>query len=206
MLSRVLRHNIRNDVTVVSGYAEELAAETSGETAGMAQQILQKSDDIASRSRKAATIERVLTGEDTLVTLDLETVLQEGVASVRADYPEADISLDLPENCRVTAHEALEVALSNVMENAVVHNEGCPSVTVSADCGAASATITISDDGPGIPEAELSPLEQGEETQLSHSSGIGLWLVSLIVERSGGDVSFESSENGTEVCITLRRA
>jgi PAS domain S-box-containing protein len=206
VLSRVLRHNIRNDVTVVSGYAEELAAETSGETAGMAQQILQKSDDIASRSRKAATIERVLTGEDTLVTLDLETVLQEGVASVRADYPEADISLDLPENCRVTAHEALEVALSNVMENAVVHNEGCPSVTVSADCGAASATITISDDGPGIPEAELSPLEQGEETQLSHSSGIGLWLVSLIVERSGGDVSFESSENGTEVCITLRRA
>jgi signal transduction histidine kinase len=112
----------------------------------------------------------------------------------------------VPENCRVEAHDALDVALSNVIENAVVHNEGTPSVTVGAECGAASATVTISDDGPGIPEAELSPLEQGEETQLSHSSGIGLWLVSLIVERSGGDVSFESTEDGTVVRITLRRA
>ena len=206
VLSRVLRHNIRNDVTVVSGYAEELAAETEGRTAGMAQQILEKSDDIASRSRKAATIERVLTGDDTLVTLELSSLTESCVETIRTEFPDAEIALDVPPECRVRGHEALEVALTNVIENAVVHSDGTPRVSVGIECGAAAATVTISDDGPGIPAAELSPLEHGEETQLSHSSGIGLWLVSLIVERSGGDVSFENTDAGTTVRISLGHA
>ena len=206
VLSRVLRHNIRNDVTVVSGYAEELAAETEGRTEGMAEQILAKSDDIAGHSRKAATIERVLTGEDTLVTIDLASLLETCVAEVRTEFPAAEITLDAPGACRVQAHEALEVALSNVVENAVLHNDDSPSVHVAVEPGAASVTVTVRDDGPGIPEAELNPLEHGEETQLSHSSGIGLWLVSLIVERSGGEVTFENTDEGAAVSITLRRA
>jgi len=206
VLSRVLRHNIRNDVTVVSGYAEELAAETEGRTAGMAEQILEKSDDIAGHSRKAATIERVLTGEDTLVSLDLAPLLERVVDDVRAEFPDAEITIDAPDECPVRAHEAIEIALSNVVENAVLHNDESPTVRVTAESGAASLTVTVRDDGPGIPAAEVAPLEHGEETQLSHGSGIGLWLVSLIVERSGGEVTFETTGGGTVVRITVPRA
>jgi signal transduction histidine kinase len=62
--------------------------------------------------------------------------------------------------------------------------------------------LTVADDGPGIPKAEIEVIEEGQETPLEHASGLGLWLVQHVVEQSGGDVEFEV-EDGTRVHLTL---
>lgn len=65
-------------------------------------------------------------------------------------------------------------------------------------------TITVLDNGPGIPEREQA-LIMGEReiTQLNHATGIGLWVVKWVVESYGGELTFDESEDGGSA-VTLR--
>jgi len=247
VLSRVLRHNIRNDVSVVNGYAEEIARQTTGDPAALAGKIQAKSDDIATRSQKASTIERVLTSDSERVTHDLANVVDEAVEQVRHTVEGFTVTRDVDPDCQVRALPTLPVALANLVENSVEHGasadsrahpdstratgdrptdpehgstaasraredvvghaEGAlPEVRISATCNEETVTLEVRDDGPGIPEAELRVFEDREETPLQHSSGVGLWLVVLIVRRSGGEVRFETDDDGSVVRLTLDRA
>jgi len=47
-----------------------------------------------------------------------------------------------------------------------------------ANAAADEVKLCIADDGPGIGADELDVFERGEETDLAHGSGLGLWLVS----------------------------
>ncbi len=62
--------------------------------------------------------------------------------------------------------------------------------------------IQVTDDGPGIPESELSALETSTETALQHGTGLGLWQLTWAVRTLDGTVSFDTS-NGTTVTITV---
>jgi signal transduction histidine kinase len=67
--------------------------------------------------------------------------------------------------------------------------------------------VSVADDGPGIPDHERAVLTDGEETALEHGSGLGLWLVHWVVERSGGRLSFaENDPRGSVVRMDLRPA
>jgi signal transduction histidine kinase len=50
---------------------------------------------------------------------------------------------------------------------------------------------------------EVDVLETGEETPLSHGGGLGLWMVRTIVTQAGGEMSVESTADGTAVCLRL---
>lgn len=64
--------------------------------------------------------------------------------------------------------------------------------------------VVIVDNGPGLPDSEREVLEAGEETPLTHGSGIGLWLVYWTVTYAGGEVTIEDrSPRGTRVTVTL---
>jgi sensor histidine kinase regulating citrate/malate metabolism len=66
--------------------------------------------------------------------------------------------------------------------------------------------LTGDDDDPGVPPEELAVLEDGGETPLRRSSGLGLWLITWIVTESAGTVTFRESDlGGTVVDIRLRR-
>jgi signal transduction histidine kinase len=62
--------------------------------------------------------------------------------------------------------------------------------------------VSIADSGPQIPKEEIDVFGDGE-TQLRHSSGVGLWLVTWIVESYGGEVSFERSAEGNVVTLVF---
>ncbi|MBS3761199.1 ATP-binding protein [Halodesulfurarchaeum sp.] len=60
-------------------------------------------------------------------------------------------------------------------------------------------------DGPGLPKMERNVLTgQDEITPLYHGSGLGLWLVNLVVRRSDGQITvLEPAAGGTRVTIEL---
>jgi len=207
VLSRVLRHNVRNDLSVVKANAEELARDASGLEAERLRTILEKSDNLLSASEKARTVEKLLDADRSRTDLDPVEVTADAVESVRREYPGVTVETDLPAACEVRAHWALSTAVENVVENAAMHNGAPdPRVAVSISRTGERVHLRVADNGPGIPYSELAMLERREETQLEHGSSVGLWLVDWIVDLSGGDLDFENTEQGCTVTFGLEPA
>nr|WP_303651944.1 ATP-binding protein [Halovenus rubra] len=86
--------------------------------------------------------------------------------------------MSCPEECHIKTVGAMPLVVDYIVENAAEHNVGpSPSVTVDLSETDETVILTISDDGPGIPDQEFSALDAEEETQLKHASGVGLWIV-----------------------------
>lgn len=204
VLVRVLRHNFRNDLTVVRGYAELLAAETDDEHAELIDPIIETSDELIDTTRKARIIERVIDRETATRSVDLAAVLRDLIEEYRDASSTASFTFDAPDRCVVETDPWLEIAFETLIENAVEHNDNPdPTVEVCLDRTDSCVTVTIDDDGPGIHPDELAVLEEGEETPMKHVSGIGLWIVHWVVDRSAASISFATDDGGTRVSVRI---
>lgn len=205
VLSRVLRHNLRNDITAIKGYADQIRTIGDDDVTELAEKILATSDDLVDTSRKARRIEDAIEAESSVV-LPVADVVDSAVQSVRQEYPDAEYESTVPADVEVEAIPLLGLALTDVIENGVVHaDREDPRVVVRAKPDGPWVEIVVSDNGPGIPQREVETLRKGSETALVHSSGAGLWLVHTIVEQSGGKIGYET-DDGTTVRIYLQSA
>jgi PAS domain S-box-containing protein len=203
VMDRVLRHNLRNDMTTVGMFAQRLADSLSGELSSNAERIHKTSRKVNQMIEKQRKITKFLTKDPRLQSIDLARLVDTVVRRLSDQYPQADISYSTPNECTVRATMDLEEAVIELAENAIVHSDqDSPNVRVDLDCSG-EATLVITDDGPGIPEMDRQVLAHGTGLeQLYHGSGIGLWLVHLIVTHSEGTVSVEDNDpRGTVVTI-----
>jgi signal transduction histidine kinase len=207
VMNRLFRHNLRNEMNVVRGNAELIGSHTeAAEQRQRADCIIATVDEIIARSDKVGTLSRSL-DDDPTRTLDLGSILEPVVSSVRSKYPDATVTLSAPDSCRVAGDPSVEIAVRELLENAIEHADGDPTVSVTlAVLDDSRVELRISDDGPGIPDQELEVLQSGTETPMQHGSGFGLWLVTWIVERAGGTITFDVSEAGTTATVRLPRA
>ena len=208
VLNRVLRHDIRNGVNVIAGFAG-LVREERRSAAEYAERIERKASELQRMSENAQRIERMIHGDGTIEQVDLVECVETGVERIERDYPALCVEIDLPASEPVTAHPLVQFAIDNVLDNAVEHNDAPDPVVEAAlwretDTEREHVVLEVTDNGPGIPEEELSVLEAGRETQLHHASGLGLWLINWIVTESDGEVSFEDRDpRGSVVTIRL---
>jgi PAS domain S-box-containing protein len=209
VLNRVLRHDIRNDVNVIQGWAERLRR--SGENVPRyTTYIEEKAEEIVHLSDQARRVEQLsASGDDALSDVDLVGRLTDQLGRFRQANPDVTLSADVPGRADVIAHPLVDSAVDNVLENAVEHNDADrPSVDVRlSETETNEFELRIADDGPGIPAEELAALETGDEGPLTHTSGLGLWLTKWIVAASGGTVRFAENEpTGTVVSMRFTRA
>lgn len=206
VLGRVLRHNLRNEMNVVRGYAESLQTATSGEPASFAGKIIETSDKLIDIAEKEREITDILRREPTFQEIQLYDSLRTIVSGVQSDFPDATVSLDCPEDVVVRATTQFDRAIEELVINAVVHNDSAsPDVTVTVVQSGETVRIDIADDGPSIPKMERNVLvNEAEQTPLYHGGGLGLWLVNLIITRSDGIISVEeNSPAGNIVSVRL---
>jgi PAS domain S-box-containing protein len=203
VLNRVLRHNLRNDMAVVNGHAEALAA-TEFDLGDHPDQIRDTADGLLAIGQKAGEIQHVVASKGGGRTA-LSTVLEEAVADVEADHPGCTFRVAGPDVDTQVDGEVLGAVVRELGENAAVHNDADdPEVAVRATGGGdAPLEVTVTDNGPGIPEHELTPIRAGEETDLEHGSGLGLWLVEWGVAALDGRLSFEADDGGTRARVRL---
>lgn len=202
--SRLLRHNLRNELAVVTGRADLIVDQAEESTMrSHATAITTHTERLATLSDKMARAANVL---DNPTPGEVEvSVLLEGI---RDDVEGATIEITAPDSLPVRSNrDVLSLVLLNLVENAVEHNDGTPTVDITAaktpEAPTGGVRITVSDDGPGIPSHELAPLESGEETSLEHGSGLGLWLVYWGATVLGGTVDFETGADGTTVTLQV---
>ncbi|AGB30441.1 multi-sensor signal transduction histidine kinase [Natrinema pellirubrum DSM 15624] len=207
VLNRVLRHNLRNDLTVVIGYAELLRERLDDpDLVAAADTLRETAADLAGTSEKTRAIQYALDRDGDLEPIDVAATVTETVEGLDTDG--ATVSVSAADDPSAWADPGLGLVVENLVENAIRHGGPEPTVDIAVAREDCRVRLAVADDGPGIPPAEIDVVTgESDITQLTHSSGLGLWLVRWMVDSYGGSVSFsESALGGSRVEIALEPA
>lgn len=203
VLNRVLRHNLRNDLSVIRGFAQLMADELGENPYG--ERTLRKVDNLIELGEKARQLDRVVAADLDREPTDLTTLTSDIVDQISREYPNASITTTFDEDVILNVFPSLAQALEEVIANAAEHSGETPQITVSVSTVPNAVTIEVVDNGPGLSSQEVAVLSSGAETPLTHGSGLGLWLVHWIVSTHDGSVTADVSEAGTTMNITIPR-
>lgn len=210
VLNRVLRHNLRNEMTVIRGRAEAIRADPPADPGPHADSIVEAGDRLLSIVGNVRDVERVLESADRRTEVDLAAVARETCADIRDQHPRADIRIraSLSDTTVSTNPAALQLALRNIVENAVTHSAAAePQVTVSlgeADGETDAYRLAVEDDNTEIADIEQLSLQSAEEQPLQHGRGVGLWTANRCVTALGGELTV-TYDDGNTVALTFPR-
>jgi len=144
--------------------------------------------------------------------LEVRTLLEEVTARARTLGDRA-ITLDGPCGLWIEGDpDLLDQALVNIMRNAIAHTADGGAIVIGCDFTAQRVRIAITDDGPGIPPADLDRIfdrfyrAQGKRPQSSGGAGLGLAIAKRLIEIHGGTISVENAQpTGARFIIELPR-
>jgi two-component system phosphate regulon sensor histidine kinase PhoR len=211
-------HELRTPLTAIRGYVEALS---EGDTS---QEDRQRFLEIV--ARHALRMERLVkdllrlarldAGQETLDLTPCDTRgLVQGVVTDLASMSEercqrVDVAIDpTAATLRVDAVK-LHDALRNLVANAITYSPERTTIHLDVLRVGPSVSIAVSDEGPGIPEEDLSRVfERFYRVDKSRArdpggTGLGLSIVKHLVELHGGDVRAENrTEGGARFTITL---
>jgi signal transduction histidine kinase len=210
VMDRLLRHNLRNEMNLILGHAEQVRAHGGDAVAASVSQIVETGEHLLRTVDKERDIVGLLTNDADTVAFDLVATVADVCGRVRERYPEATVETSLPAQADVRAVSKLPLAVHELLTNAVEHADvSDPTVTLSVtvDDDAGTVTLSVDDECPPIPVQEIRVL-RGERDVRSvyHGSGLGLWLVHWAVDRSGGELVFQTTADGNTVSLTLDAA
>lgn len=200
VLNRVLRHNLRTATQIIDGHAELLEADEMGPEArqSSAATIREQAAAMEKIAERTATIREIwdpTENQQTWERLDIQPL----VATYRTKYPDAAISTTIhgESSVRIRNARLFELALDEAIKNAIEHTDQSPpevEITVQRASESNHVQVVVADNGPGIPEDERHVIESGEETPMSHSLGVGLWLMEWVTTTLGGEFTIADNE------------
>jgi PAS domain S-box-containing protein len=203
VINRILRHNLRNKMTVITGYAKSLETELGGDSAEKARTIGDTADQLLELSESAQQIEEFRQSSTELEPMDITPVVDRTVSKLVDQYPEASVTVNAPDTVVAETNRRLETALWEIVDNAAEHGGTPPSIDIDVSVDERQVAVVVTDNGPGLPEVEREVLESETETQMVHGQGLGLWLVYWVVRGLNGEIEATTRRDGTSVAIRL---
>ncbi|WP_458189724.1 hypothetical protein [Haladaptatus sp. NG-WS-4] len=123
MFNRILRHNLRNDLNVVLGHADNLI-DSIPETAESAKVIKRKATELIDVSEKAREVGKTLDRrQKTKTAIEITDIVERSCSELRESHPDVNLTADLPESAWVYGDKTLDTVVNEILENAVEHND-----------------------------------------------------------------------------------
>jgi PAS domain S-box-containing protein len=198
LLNRIVRHDIRNDMSVVIGYAELLREELPEELLDDADRILETSKHTVELTKTARDLVDLTRSSERpkLRTASLADALIDEFENTRRSYPDATFEIDDVPDVDVRANDLLPAVFRNLLHNAVQHNHReDPHVSVRVVERDDTVVVRIADNGPGIPDSRKEAIfGKGERGLDSPGTGMGLYLVATLVDQYEGDIWIEDDD------------
>jgi len=210
VLNQIDRHDVRNQLQFILGYGDLLEDHIQASGDEHLRRVLEASREAVEITQTAGDLTKVMLSPETNVSsVYLRPVLEEQIENLRESHKRILIITEgqLPD-VSVLAGDMLESVFRNLLNNAIVHNDKeLRKVTVSATTHEEVVRVRIADNGPGIPDQQKDHIfEEGEKGLDSEGTGIGLYLVQTLVNRSGGAVWVEDNDpEGSVFIVELRR-
>ncbi len=204
-------HDLRSPLTSIQGFADLLL---SGSTKDAQEHLGIISTEAARMRRMTDAFLDISKLESESFELDLVAsniadLLRYAVASVsaQASHKQTVIQVDAPSflEAKVDA-DLISRLMSNLLTNAIKYSPSKSKVVLSLSQTADSLLFSVKDNGYGMSEEQQAQLFQkykrGDTKAVG--TGLGLYLVRLIVEAHKGHISVESSLNeGSEFKLSL---
>jgi two-component system phosphate regulon sensor histidine kinase PhoR len=204
-------HELKTPITSIKGFAETLlegALEDEEASRSFVSIIRDQSErlvaiieDLLSLSRLEQQDEQSFEREESSIAAIINGAVQ--VCSSRAQEKGSRIEVDCPEDLHIYGNGLLiEQALVNLIDNAVKYSPPQTRVEVSCRDAGEGVYVTVRDNGPGIPQKDLSRVfERFYRVDKTRSrelggTGLGLAIVKHIVISHGGEVTVESEYGG----------
>jgi len=209
LINRIVRHDIGNDLQVISASADYLDGHVDEQGGDALERLQRTAAEAVDLTEQVRTFVQAL-DDDSVERrpIALRRILETQVDNARERHPAVTIRLtDIP-NVEVIADELLSSVVHNLVSNAITHNDSDdPLVELSAEATAETVRLRVADNGPGIPEDRKDELfDRGQKGEASAGTGIGLYIVETLVDRYGGDVWVEDNDpRGAVFVVELPR-
>jgi two-component system phosphate regulon sensor histidine kinase PhoR len=210
-------HELRTPLTAVRGYIEALMDDSADP--GQRKKFLEVIDRQTSRmERLVRDLLRLARLDAQQERVDLQPIQVDALfRAVAADFShrldQQSIRIDTSVEAAAAVIDADPVkihdALRNLIENAVNYSAAGGRIELAARVEVDRVLLTVQDDGPGLPDADLSRVfERFYRVDQSRTSdpggtGLGLSIVRHLVELHGGRVRAENRRDRTGAVFTI---
>ncbi len=140
--------------------------------------------------------------------LNLSELVIECTNRFTTRYPQRKIIKTIDENIFIVGDTfLLQIAINNLLENAIKYSPKEKPVKVSLQTENGNAIIKIIDEGMGVPEEEKPLLFKkfyrsgNEATKRAKGTGLGLYLTNRICKTHGGTIFIENNPLGGSIFI-----
>lgn len=203
--AQLASHDLKTPIATVANLCDETLDEFGDEMPEGARELIRSARD---RVFKTSTmIDELLEStlraheEESFGVVDLGEVFSDILDRLKKKMAEKDVEVSLPNTFpKVRGDRArFREAIYNLLANAVKFMDKSPGqidVTAEIEEGGTQCVVSITDNGPGIPESELQrifvPFHRLNEHRDTPGSGLGLYFTMYLLEREGGRIWAES--------------
>jgi two-component system sensor histidine kinase KdpD len=214
-LLAALSHDLRTPLTVLVGLAESLCLtkpDLSTAQRETAEAITEEAHRMSALVSNLLDMARIESGgvKLNLEWQPLEEVVGTALDATRSILKQHHVDIRLPRDLPLVRFDALliERVLVNLLENAAKYTPAGSTVTVSAEVLADHLSISVSDNGPGLPpgreEAVFEKFARGQRESATPGVGLGLAICRAIIDSHGGKITgFNRPGGGATVNFTL---
>lgn len=209
MMQRVMRHNMRNDLNKVRGWAQMIAEEQNAETRtahlNRVEAIIDEWEALTDGMKRLRQLTNAAETDPPVIDVQsLVECLTDWCLEVDLDV---DIETSCPEKTSVWVAAVIEEAIETLLTIAATKSAD---ETASASISLSVAPdnwikITIDISRSGLNAMETDVLATGEETALTHAQGIEVWLVRTMIREIGGAISAQTMDEETMINLKIPR-
>ncbi len=205
-------HELRTPLTALRQFVELLQGQAGGEPdtradfLGESQRQLDRLQWITGHLLDLSRLDGGVASLD-IASHDAADLLESALAPFRplADEREVELRLRIAEDLDAIDCDraSLEMALANLLDNALKHTPSGGTVELAGSEEAGSTLLAVSDTGPGIDPADrdrvFERFYRGQASGQQPGSGLGLAIVKSAAEAHGGSVRLEGDSGATFV-------
>ena len=200
-------HELRTPLTSIRGYAEMLrrgASESPTDSEAARRRIEEESIRMTGLVDDLLVLARLDQGRPLeKAAVDLRTIATDAVADARVVAPQRQISLSANGPVVVTGDDTrLRQVLGNLVRNALVHTPQQTPIEVAVATDDGVGRLSVADHGPGLAAHDVDrifePFYRADPSRSRDrgGAGLGLSIVSAVVNAHGGSVKVSETEGG----------
>ncbi|RLM39312.1 MEDS domain-containing protein [Haloarcula sp. Atlit-120R] len=205
VVNRVLRHNLRNELNVISGRLEWLEAQGLFDAAAVdhLDTIATAAERLSSLSENARHVDRTLDAREQ-EPANLNATVEAGVTDARHEYADLSVTVDTGPPDATAADATVQTSVREVIACAAT-NLSAPTVEVrvEADEQYKTGTVEVVADEGFVSEATMTAFDNDSERSLAHARTLRLWVAQWTIQSMNGRLELGGSPPANRVRLSF---